>query len=149
MERGRITMKKRIVLISVNVALTIILCVGNIIMWNLPYRHFSYKQYTPYIIVNHKDKFGNPDPHYDCDCDKGAVEYLYGENLIYMKNFGASREFVSSQNSGTITENNITDGEMLKNALDNFSLPRCFSQRAISRDFSPHPLWWSLVKESA
>ena len=47
-------MKKRIVLISVNVALTIILCVGNIIMWNLPYRRFSYEPYKAYYLTTEK-----------------------------------------------------------------------------------------------
>lgn len=75
-------MKKRIVLILLNVALTIILCVGNIIMWNLPYRRFSYEPYKAYYLTTEKNKYGEPIPHKtDCDCE--YTRYKFGDLYYY------------------------------------------------------------------
>ena len=86
-------MKKRVVLISFNVFLMLLLCVGNIILWVLTTTVTEPEiiitppnPYTAYCITTRKNERGvpiAPSDYYDKECDCYVPNYAYGRLYYY------------------------------------------------------------------
>ncbi len=80
---------KKTTLLLINVFLILSLCVGNIILWSIPYYRFSYEPYKAYYLTTETNKHGDPIPHKtDCDCE--YTRYNFGELFYYDDQYSIS-----------------------------------------------------------